>query len=182
MNTPKERPSRTVFLIKRGDKPTWHNAPYHAAIMCDDRHVAQWQAGGTRGGATVWEHANSNDGSGWLIVKWRGLDIDYGHNITSSELPDGSKSGFYHRPFPDDLLKGCVWWSTRPLPKWLAERGVSLVPDRFSLDEIMRNEFSMSQDLDPYSRKGLTRKVMDRHEAMSHPLLEQRDAKAEAAP
>jgi hypothetical protein len=90
-------------------------------------------AGDSSDGATVWQHFGwSCDGSGLLLIRWKGLDVDYGHHVRGSALPDGSHSGFYHEgPGPEawGLFRGAIWWSSRTCPQWLVDRGVVTVPD-----------------------------------------------------
>lgn len=96
---------RNLYLIDRGhDRPDHHHpsVPYHRVIVACNGRVARWEAGDTADGATVWQLlAGDLDGSGWLLIRWRGLDVDYGAVARSSTLPDGSHTGFWH-PGRDD--------------------------------------------------------------------------------
>lgn len=102
---------------------------------------AQREAGWSGDFATVWERGTHlNDGSGFLLVRWKGLEIDYGHVVRTFALPDGSiGTGFCH-PDPNrepwSLLDGAIWWSTAKLPAALRGMGVVEADDQFSRDWI----------------------------------------------
>jgi hypothetical protein len=117
---------RVLYLIKRGPRPDYHRATFAPVILCTSRPVAQWEAGATSELATVWQkyHALKPYG-GWLLVRWRGLDIDFGHIVRSMPLPDGTTAAIVHDTDeePWTLLGGAVWWShTHRVPEWLAGR------------------------------------------------------------
>lgn len=131
-----------LYLIKRGPRPEHHNAPYHAVIICDRKRMAEGEAGDTGDGATVWKKEGWKDNrQGWLLVRWRGFVIDFGHVVHSIPLPDGTRAGFW-RDYEDelsvkDLLPGAIWWSDKPMPQWLEERGVIYPPDQFTQQSIL---------------------------------------------
>jgi hypothetical protein len=150
-----------LYLIKRGPKPGYQKSPFHPVIICTRKDIAKDEAGATHDGATVWERTGHRDnGFGWLIVRWKGFDIDYGpivgHLIT---LPDGTKTGFW-RDYTDpqsikDLLPGAVWWSDKPMPEWLWQRGVIYPPDKFTrqwvLNQVANDGFNMvAHDIPPH--------------------------------
>lgn len=137
---------RSLYFIDRGERPETHRAPYHRYIICTDAARAYWEAGPWSGsGAWMWTKGASADCQwhGWLLLRWFGLDIEYGglvHGRTPSDrLPDGCYPGFSH-PAPDGMpwpaLPLAVWWSDKEIPAYLAELGVKLPEDRFSLDDI----------------------------------------------
>lgn len=128
-----------IYLIKRGPKPEYHRAPFHPVIVCDNKRIAKWEAGWTGDRAWVWENHNPPHG-GLLIVKWEGLDVDYGHMVRACTLPDGRHTAFYHEHDHTEvweLYRGAVWWSHRVIPAWLAERGVVYPPDGFTQQRIL---------------------------------------------
>lgn len=131
----------SLYFIDRGhDKPDWHKAPYHRYLLCTMRKVAKWQAGWTGDGATVWSRSTAAlGGEGFLLERWRGFDIDYGHVVRTVTLPDGTESAFVH-PHKDEppwnVLHLAVWWSRSKVPEWLAGKGVALPNDEFSMDTI----------------------------------------------
>lgn len=136
-----------LYLVKRGPRPSHHRAPYHPVIVCDRRSIALWEAGDTGDQAWVWRGWN-NPHMGWLLSRWNGLDIDYGHIVHSVPLPDGTPTSFYHAtstgqfPYMKEffaLFDGAVWWSDREMPAWLQERGVVYPPDRFTRQRILDN-------------------------------------------
>lgn len=137
---------RILYLLKRGPKPPYHRAPFHPVIVCDQRAVATWEAGWTGDRSWMWEAAREKEpygiGGGWLLVKWEGLNIDYGHLIRGCTLPDGTDVGFHHRHGRAlatwALLCGAVWWSSRPLPESLRKHGIIEAPDEFSLERIQK--------------------------------------------
>jgi len=124
------------FVVKRCLRPSYHKAPYHPVIVCTRKSVAKWEAGWTGDRASVWE--GQTDGSGMLLCRIDGLEVDYGHIVRACPLPGGRTTGFVHdrEEEPWTLLCGATWWSTRPLPTYLRERGVALPMDEFSLARI----------------------------------------------
>lgn len=135
-----------LYLIKRGPRPDYHKAPFHPVILCATRKIAREEAGWTGDGAWVWErNTMTESGEGWLLSRWNGLDIDYGHLVRGHNLPDGSHTAFWrdYDLWPkgvQDLFAGAVWWSTKLLPAWLAKRGVVYPPDAFSRTDIVDAE------------------------------------------
>lgn len=133
----------SLYLIKRGPKPEYHRAPFHPVILCNHKTVARWEVGWTGDQAWLWSREGSTDSrGGWLIERWNGLDIDYGHLVRGHTLPDGSHSAFWrdYHPWPagiQDLFAGAVWWSLGKLPEWLAQRGVIYPPDAFTRTHIV---------------------------------------------
>jgi DNA-binding MarR family transcriptional regulator len=97
---------KNLYLIDRGhDRPSqFHpDTPYHRVLVACNGKVARHEAGDTGDGATVWQlFAGDLDGSGWLLIRWKGLDVDYGSLVRTWTLPDGSHTAFYHpgRPEP----------------------------------------------------------------------------------
>jgi hypothetical protein len=149
-----------VYLIKRAPKPDYHRAPFHPVILCTRKGVAKWEAGWTGDRAWVWEHGDGKTGcGGWLLCRWEGLDIDYGHVVRTCALPDGTHAAFFHQhrnlgydrsqeppkwlgydpnlQEPWTLLSGAVWWSLTAMPEWLAEAGVVLPVDAFTQHRIL---------------------------------------------
>lgn len=156
------RPSRVVYLVKRGPRPETHKAPFHPVVICSRRHTMKWESGWTGGRSWVWDHEGREEFCGWLLLRWEGLDIDYGGLVKCCTLPDGTKTGFFHRhrdlgydrpgevgakhlgystelQEPWSLLPGAVWWSDHPMPEWLRISGVVPVSDSFSLKVIQED-------------------------------------------
>jgi hypothetical protein len=78
--------------------------------------------------------------AGWLLERWNGLDLDYGHLVREvGPLPDGSHTAFFHDrdSEPWTLLRGAVWWDDRVLPKYLEKAGVVYSPDDFTRNVIL---------------------------------------------
>jgi hypothetical protein len=132
-----------LYLIKRAHRPAHHRAPYHPVIVCDRKRVALWEAGDTGDRAWVWS-AENNPLYGWLLERWEGLDIDYGHVIHNVTLPDGTPTAYYHAHSGSTyeaaflkLFQGAVWWSDREMPAWIQERGVVYPPDTFTRQHIL---------------------------------------------
>lgn len=138
---------RTLYFIDRGEQPEHYRAPFHQHIICTDRQVAYWQAGSTRDGAWMWVReaagasGNRPGGCGWLLVRWRGLDIDHGNVVSAPTLPDGTVAGFVHPHRTDmkpwSVLPSAVWWSEKSIPGWLQAIGVRWPKDQFSRDQIL---------------------------------------------
>lgn len=134
---------RILYFIDRAqDRPEHHQAPYHRYLLCTDRKRAEWEGGDGYKGCWVWQRSSVQEGGeGFLIVRWKGLVIDYGALVKSWLLPDGTPTGFVHpsilgegrwtRP-PWSLLSQAVWWSDKTIPMWLCKLGVDLPADDFS--------------------------------------------------
>lgn len=127
-----------LYLIKRQPRPEWHKAPYHPVIICDRKPMAEWEMGHSGEHAYVWMKPNDIS-TGWLLVRWNGLDIDYGHVVRSIEMPDGSHAAFFHArdQEPWSLMAGATWWSNRVMPSWLVERNVVYPKDQHSQQSIL---------------------------------------------
>jgi hypothetical protein len=131
-----------LFLVKRGPRPSHHRAPFHPVIISPSRNVARWEAGWTGDRAWIWSRASNEGGSGWLLDRWDGLDIDYGHIVRGCLLPGGVSAGIEHdrRREPWTLVDRATWWSTRKPPAWLLEMGLRYPADAFSQETIRRVE------------------------------------------
>jgi hypothetical protein len=133
-----------LYLIQRGPKPEYHKAPFHRVIICTSKKVAEFEAGSSADHAWIWLRGSLDNGEGFLIVRWNGLDIDYGPVVFAFKLPDGTGSAFHHpdkNGTPWQLLKGATWWSSRKVPEWLQKKyGVSPPSDEFSQSAICRRE------------------------------------------
>lgn len=130
-----------IYLIKRGPRHECHEAPFHPVIVCAKNRIAKWEAGATDECAWVWERFNdSGCWAGFLLVRWRGLDIDYGHLIREvGPMPDGTHTAFFHdeQKEPYTLLNGAVWWDDKPMPAEIAKWGLIYPPDQFSRQSIL---------------------------------------------
>lgn len=132
-----------LYLVKRGERPDYHKAPYHPVIICDKKRIALWESMGSDKHCWVWmQPSGHGNGAGWLLVKWNGLDVDYGVTVHRIVLPDGSEGGFWRDyPSPDgyigDLLPGAVWWSDKRLPEWLQQKGVVYPSDSHTQQVIL---------------------------------------------
>lgn len=150
-----------LYFIKRGPRPDHHRAPYHPYLICTRKGVAKWEAGWTGDQAWVWERFDAkDDAGGWLLTRWEGLVIDYGHLVRTCRLPDGTPVAFYHRhrdlgfehiegygrmwrgyseelQEPWSLLSQTVWWSVSRIPEWLEKAGVQVPTDDFSQRRIV---------------------------------------------
>ena len=130
----------SIYLIKRGPRPEHHKAPFHPVIICGKRRVAHWEAGWSGDAAWVWSHERSVRGGGWLLERWNGFNVDYGHVVRGLTLPDGTLAAFVHEhtnrePWP--LISGAVWWDDKRMPAWLAEMGAVYPPDEFTQQRIL---------------------------------------------
>lgn len=137
----KSNKARGIYLIKRGPKSEHHNAPFHPVIICTRYHTAKWEVGDTGDGATLWTNSAMGDHGGFLMMRYKGYEIDYGTVVKEIKLFDSEeKAGFYHHGTePWTLLNGAVWWSDQELPKWLEEAGVIYPPDNFTKQSIIRD-------------------------------------------
>ena len=81
-------------------------------------------AGGTAEGAFIWYQECGYGSAGWLLLKWKGFEIDYSPVISIFKLPDGTHTGFIHnqRKEPWTLIDRAVWRSNQRIPKWLEGR------------------------------------------------------------
>lgn len=128
-----------LYLVKRGPCPSHHLAPFHPVVLCDRKDLAKRTIGNTSDGATVWEQDDNLFSSGWLMVRYQGLDIDYWPVMSGPVLFDGTKTGFVHDRGvePWTLLRGAVWWSPRIMPGPVANWGVIYPPDGFTQQRIL---------------------------------------------
>jgi len=132
-----------LYLIKRGPRPSYHKAMFHPVIICSRKHVAEWEVGATDARSWMWvRETSADDGAGFLIVRWNGLDIDYGHIVREvGPMPDGTLTAFFHphesKKEPWSLIKGAIWWDDREMPKMLKLRGCIYPPDDFSKSSIL---------------------------------------------
>ena len=128
-----------IYLIKRGPRPDYHRAPFHPVIICARRNIAREEAGDSNAGVWMWENTGG-DHHGFLLLRWNGLDVDYGYVVKGITLPDGTVRAFDHEwehPETWALLNGATWWSPKKMPPWLVERGVCYPGDSFSQQEIL---------------------------------------------
>lgn len=129
-----------VYLIKRGPKPGFHRAPYHPVIICAKKPVAKWEAGWTGDAAWLWSHERGVRGGGWLLERWNGFDVDYGHVVRGVAMPDGTPAAFVHESTgrePWTLLEGAVWWDDKKMPGWMEAAGVIYPPDNFTRQRVL---------------------------------------------
>lgn len=131
--------SPTIALIKRGPRPGYSRAPFHPVVIVAKKRLLEWERGWTGDGATVWEHERGTGGGGWLLTRWAGFDIDYGHTVRCVTLPDGTTGAFAHdeNQEPWTLLTGAVWLDDKRLPQWLDRRGAIYPPDRFTRNGLL---------------------------------------------
>ena len=128
------------YLIKRGPRPEHHKAPFHPIIICPKKRIAKREANWSGEKAWVWErHKIEGCWEGFLLSRWNGLDIDYGHIVRGFALPDGTEAAFAHDPTrePYTLVMGAVWWDDKQIPKSLLSAGVIYPPDTFSRQWIL---------------------------------------------
>lgn len=134
---------RDLWLIKRGPGygEHFHESlvpdSVHPVVICTRKYMADWEAGWTGDGATVWVHPASTGGGGWLMTRWNGFDIDYGHVVRGLDLPDGTRAGISHDGEPRSLLDGAVWWSPSRMPEWVSDSGVRYPTDKRSRGRIV---------------------------------------------
>lgn len=119
--------ARSIYLIIRGAKPDHHNAPFHPVIICTRKHTAKWEAGHTEEGATVFENLSPMDGGNWLLVRYKGYDIN-GGAARYHILFDGKESREVSN-ISNEVIQNAVWWSDNHPPKWIADIGVTYAKD-----------------------------------------------------
>ena len=131
---------KSLYLIKREPRPEWVRAPYHPVIICARRHIAKWEAGWSGDHAWVWTR-DWDAVSGWLLSRWNGLDIDYGHVVRGLTLPDGRDAAFCHDRDgePWTLLTSAVWWDVSNMPDFVKNWGVKYPADEFTRRKITRS-------------------------------------------
>lgn len=134
-----------LYLVKRGPRPSYHNAPYHPVIICTRRPIAEWEAGWTGDKSWVWLK-EADTSSGWLLVKWNGLNIDYGHIVRGCSLPDGTETGVFHdrKKEPWNLMAEATWWSDHNMPQWVADKGTKYPTDNFTIYRISEGHQMLS--------------------------------------
>jgi hypothetical protein len=128
-----------LYLIERGPRPVHHKAPWHPVIICTARHTAEWEAGGSPDGATVWSVGDIRKDSKylheWSLNRWKGLDVTFICTEVYFDLPDGTNTRQFCKR-AHGLISGAVWWSDKPLPKLLRDLGVIEAPDEFTRERI----------------------------------------------
>ena len=119
---------QSIFLIDRGEQVGQVPEPFKRRVLVSDSsRVARRLAGDTADGRSVWQNlGRHNKDRGLLLIRWKGLDLDYGTALRPSLLPDGTPAGFHHRDNRATwgLFSGAVWWSSGLMPQWLARLGV----------------------------------------------------------
>lgn len=129
-----------IWLVRRGPREAHHLAPFHPVIVCAKSRIARSEAGWTGDAAWVWSHERPSRIGGWLLERWNGFNVDYGHVVRPCRMPDGTDGAFVHehtRREPWSILAGAVWWDDRRMPKWLAEGGAIYPPDRFTQQRVL---------------------------------------------
>jgi hypothetical protein len=157
--------ARNFFLVIRGPKSEHHNAPFHPVILCTRRHTAQWESRPSSDGDTVLENMapDASCWGNWLLVKYKGYDIDYGAVAHYFTLFDGANS----RDVSDSgriesLLNGATWWSYDEMPVFVRALGVKYPEDNFTKQVIwedlgdcllgQRKEYELRTKLDKMGR------------------------------
>lgn len=129
-----------LYLVERGVEKYPSKAPRHPIVLCTARHTAEWEAGGSPDGATVWTQSDLRKDSKhlhtWFLVRWKGLNCCTFHGAAVYfDLPDGSNTR-QHSERANTLIAGAVWWSDKPLPQFLRDLGVIEAPDDFTRERI----------------------------------------------
>lgn len=128
---------RNLYLIIRGEQSEFHKAPFHPYIICTQKHTADWEAGDSNEKATVYMKP-ADEYSGFLMVRYKGFDIDYGNVVKEIELFDGTTASFSHTgDYPWNILDKCIWWSYSEMPEWLKKEGVQFAQDEFTKSTIL---------------------------------------------
>lgn len=132
---------RDLWLIRRAPRPEHYHpdTPYHPVVICARRVVLEEERGWSGDGASVWWHEAKEAGSGWLMQRWQGFDIDYGHTVRGLVLPDGTRAAFAHDrdAAPWTLLPGAVFLDDRSMPAWLEALGAVYPPDERTRDRLI---------------------------------------------
>lgn len=123
--------ARYLYLIIRGEKPSYQRAPYHPVIVCTRKHTAKWEAGETGDGSTVFQEMAPN--GEWLLVKYKGFNMDYSKSCTFIDLFDGKNSReIGRREEIMRLIKEAVWWSYDRVPDYAKDWGIRFPEDTFT--------------------------------------------------
>ncbi|MCK5218681.1 hypothetical protein KAR10_04115 [bacterium] len=143
-----------IYLIKRGPRPDYHRAPFHPVIVCAKKYMAKREAGCTEDRAWLWSRESTKlNGEGFLLERWNGLDIDYGHLVREvGPMPDGTHTAFFHphkKGEPWSLLDGAVWWDNKKMPPGFEKAGVVYPPDDFTQTRIIDTIFDKTHELIP---------------------------------
>jgi hypothetical protein len=127
--------AKNFYLILRGPKGEHHNAPFHPIILCTRKHTAEWESQRSKDGATVWVNMAPSTAywGNWLLVKYKGYDIDYGNIAHYFTLFDGKDSReVSDRDYIETLLRNAIWWSYDEMPEFIKGLGVKLPEDNFT--------------------------------------------------
>jgi|GEM_PF-2254090 len=145
------------YLIKRGPKPDFHKAPFHPVVICCHKDVAKSEAGWSGDAACVWT-VDQLDGQGWLLMRWAGLDIDYGHIVRTFTLPNSLQTtAIVHErnSEPWTLIKGAIWWSVKKMPPKLQEAGVIYPFDNFTQQKILDDQAALDEARKRFKKTGV---------------------------
>lgn len=154
--------ARNLYLIVRGPKPEYHNAPYHQVILCSRKHTAKWESQLTSEGHTLFVNMDPDSSGNWLLVKYKGYDIDYGTVTHYFKLFDGKESReVSDKQTLDSLLKEAVWWSYDQMPVWVKELGIKYPEDDFTKKRIV-DDFGMC--LLPYMQQQKLKDKLDEYD------------------
>jgi len=158
--------ARSLYLIVRGPKSKHHNAPYHPIIVCTRKHTAKWESLRTEDGHTMFVNMAPDSPSGnWLLVKYKGYDIDYGNVAANFTLYDGVKtSDATNRKLINEYLNGATWWSYDLIPEWLSEYGIKLPEDDFTKQRIWDDAGSCLLKESEYKKLREKRQTLSRPE------------------
>jgi hypothetical protein len=132
-----------LYLVHRGfARPKFMHKSliWHPVIIATAWHTAKWETHQNLTAphpGTIW--AQSGHGAGWMLCSWHGMDVDhFAVRGYREKLPDGLHFGCEHdrNSIPWTLLAHAIWYSARKRPAYVAELGVTLPTDRFTLERI----------------------------------------------
>lgn len=130
--------ARNLIVIVRGPQSVHHNAPFHPIIVCSRKHTAKWESMRTENGATVFMNMAPDMQGNWLLVKYKGYDIDYGTMSHYFTLFDGEDSRIVSdKDRVEGMLKHAIWWSYDDMPQWIKDLGVHYAQDDFTKRAIL---------------------------------------------
>jgi len=146
--------AKNFYLVIRGKKSAHHKAPYHPIILCTRRHTADWESHRTSEGHTVivCMAPDSLSCSNWLVVKYKGYDIDYRTVTANFKLFDGKRTNEVSaRSEIDKYLKKAVWFSYDDMPDDLKNKGVKYAKDDFTKARIWEDTGTLINSSSQYN-------------------------------
>jgi hypothetical protein len=165
--------AKSLYIIIRGEKSEFHNAPYHPIIVCSRKHVAKWESKDAHNGATVlYNAAGISESGNWFLGQYKGYGCESNRYLTLFDGVD-SRDFTNKERVERELLNGAVWWSYDECPRWMLDLGVKYPEDDFSKKVIMSD---YGDCLLPYSQADKLRRTLENYDTPEWLMLNNEQA------